>query len=46
MNNSIYKIAVCDDSQADIDYIMTHYLMALIELRGTKLFTVDSKLFT
>ena len=21
MNNSIYKIAVCDDSQADIDYI-------------------------
>lgn len=21
MDNSIYKIAVCDDSQADIDYI-------------------------
>ena len=21
MNNSIYKIAVCDDSQSDIDYI-------------------------
>ena len=21
MNDSIYKIAVCDDSQADIDYI-------------------------
>ena len=23
MNNSIYKIAVCDDSQTDIDYITT-----------------------
>ena len=33
MNNSIYKIAVCDDSQADIDYLtILVFLITILRL--------------